>query len=248
MEKILVHSYKGGTGKTTISINVAALLSSDNRVLLIENDFMMPSFYNIFKYEPKLYFNDYLNEQANFDEIIVPNLKSNLDVIFTNVNFNPNEKVMSSDQSWFFATLKKMMKDFEALEGTYEYIIFDTPPGWHMIVINLIMLSNKAILILRPNGYAVAGTKRMIEILYKRAKPLKNWEVYLLFNQIPERADFNPDIEKWSAEFHQAGIKFAGEVPCSCEISYQLAHETSIFPDDHEFTKALNLALKKIYP
>ena len=155
---------------------------------------------------------------------------------------------MSSDQSWFFETLKKMMKDFEALEGRYDYIIFDTPPGWHMIVINLIMLSNKAILILRPNGYAVAGTKRMIEILYKRAKPLKNWEVYLLFNQIPERADFSPDIEKWSAEFHRAGIKYAGEVPCSCEISYQLAHETSIFPDTHEFTKALKLALKNIYP
>lgn len=32
MERILVHSYKGGTGKTTVSINVAALLATKNKV------------------------------------------------------------------------------------------------------------------------------------------------------------------------------------------------------------------------
>jgi MinD-like ATPase involved in chromosome partitioning or flagellar assembly len=246
MERILVHSYKGGTGKTTVSINVAALLATNNKVLLVENDFMMPSFFTIFNYTPKFYFNDYFNEKVNFNDVIVPELKPNMDVIFTNPDFNPNEKVMSSDQTWFFSMLKRMIKDIEALEERYNYIIFDTPPGWHMVVINLIMLSSKAILIIRPNNYAVNGTKKMVDILYKRAKPLKTWEVFLLFNQIPEHADFSKDIEKWSQELNEAGLKYAGEIPCSCETSYQLAHEINIFPEGHDFTKALKNSLKNI--
>ena len=138
------------------------------------------------------------------------------------------------------------MTDFEVLEEKYDFIIFDTPPGWHMIVINLIMLASKAILIVRPNNYAVKGTKRMVDILYKRAKPLKTWEVFLLFNQIPEHADFSNDIEKWRKNLYQKGIKFAGEIPCSCETSFQLAHEINIFPEGHEFTNALQDALKNI--
>ncbi len=246
MEKILIHSYKGGTGKTTISINLADWLSSKNKVLLIENDFMMPSFFSVFNYEPEHFFNDYLNNKVSFKEIITPNLRNNLDVIFTNKNFNPNEKVLSSDQVWFISALERMAEDFKKLEDTYDYIIFDTPPGWHMVLINLIMLSNKAVLILRPNNYAVDGTKRMIDILYKRAKPLDKWEIFFVFNQVPERADFSTDLERWKKEFQKEGIKYGGEIPCSCKTAYLLAHEKNIFPKDHEFIQSLEKIMEKI--
>jgi MinD-like ATPase involved in chromosome partitioning or flagellar assembly len=242
MEKILVHSYKGGTGKTMIALNMANLLSRDNRILLIENDFIMPSFFDIFNREPNAYFNDYLNENVNFDQIIEYEVKPNLDVIFTNKNFNPNEKVMGSDQDWFITQLRRMINDLELLEDRYDYVIFDTPPGWHLIVVNLIMMSNKAILLLRPNSYAVNGTKRMIEILYKRAKPISRWDVYLLFNQVPE-VNMKADLEMWAGEFQKDGIKCAGSISCSCDTSYQMAHEVTIFPLDHTFTKALQNAL-----
>ena len=124
MEKILIHSYKGGTGKTTVSLNLASILSANNRVLLIENDFMMPSFYTIFKHEPDYYFNDYYNGIANFLDVIVPNVQPNLDVIFTNKSFNPDEKVMSSDQSWFISMLKRMMKHYNVKSSSKLVNIF----------------------------------------------------------------------------------------------------------------------------
>ena len=167
MEKILVHSYKGGTGKTTVAVNIASMLSHDNKILLIENDFMMPSFFNIFQHEPDVYFNDYLNSNVKFNEVIQYEIEPNLDVVFTNKKFDPNEKVMSSDQEWFLSILKQMMEDFKTLEDNYDYVIFDTPPGWHLVVVNLIALSNKAILLLRPNSYEVNGTKMLLEVLYK---------------------------------------------------------------------------------
>ncbi|MHA2224799.1 MAG: ParA family protein [Candidatus Hodarchaeales archaeon] len=243
MEKILVHSYKGGTGKTTVAVNIASLLSHDSKILLIENDFMMPSFFDIFKREPDVYFNDYFNGDVNFDELIESEVKSNLDVIFTNKNFDPNEKIMSSDQGWFLTILKQMMEDFKKIEENYDYVIFDTPPGWHLIVVNLIALSNKAILLLRPTSYEVNGTKLMLEILYRRAKPMSSWDVYLLFNQVPE-VDMSTDLEKWAGEFKEDGIKYSGYISCSCNTAYEMAHDTKIFTLEHEFTQALQNALR----
>jgi len=246
MEKILVHSYKGGTGKTTVAVNIANLLSLKNQVLLIENDFMMPSFFNIFNREPNAYFNDYLNGIVNFDEVIEYEVKSNLDVIFTNKKFDPNERIMSSDQEWFLAILGRMMEDFKKIEEKYDYVIFDSPPGWHLIVVNLIMLSTKAILLLRPSSYAVEGTRRMIEILYKRAKPMDNWDVFLLFNQVPE-IDMKTDLERWAGEFQNDRIKYVGYISCSCDTSYQMVHETMIFSAEHKFTQALQNSLSILF-
>ncbi|MFX0151764.1 MAG: tyrosine-protein kinase family protein [Candidatus Hodarchaeota archaeon] len=246
MEKILVHSYKGGTGKTTVAINTANLLAHNNRVLLIESDFIMPSFSYTFNLEPDKYFNDYFKGTVSFNETIVHNVQSNLDVIFTDKYFDPDEKIISSDQEWFFSSLEMMVKDIEALEDQYDFVIFDTPPGWHLIVVNLIVLSDIAILILRPSSYAVNGTKRMIEILYKRAKPLSSWGIYLLFNQIPE-IDMRRDLEQWAAEFQKEGIKYAGEISCSCNIAYEMAHEAMIFPSNHRFNLELQKALKFLF-
>ncbi len=237
-EKIFVHSYKGGTGKTTVAVNLASILSQKGRVLLIENDFSMPSFYNIFKHDPDTFFNNYLNGSGNFKDVIVPNIKPDLDVIFANKDFNPMEKIMGSDQEWFLNLLGRMIKEFKSLENKYKYVVFDSPPGWHMNLVNLITLSNKAILILRPNSYEVNGSKRLLEILYKRAKPQLNLDVYLLFNQVPE-VDMVKDLNSWAEDFKQGGIKYAGHISCSCTTAYEMAHGTTIFPPDHVFTRSL---------
>lgn len=246
MEKILIHSYKGGTGKTTVAINLASTFSHDNKVLLIENDFSMPSFYNIFKHEPEYFFNDYLNDRVNFKKIIAPEVRPNLDVIFANKNFDPSEKITGSDQEWFLELLKRLMKEFRTIENDYSYVIFDTPPGWHMILVTLITLSDKAILILRPNTYEVLGTKRLIEILYKRAKPMLSLDIYLLFNQVPE-VDMSKDLEQWAGDLHEGGITYAGFIPCSCDTSYEMAHERNIFPFDHLFNKSLKQVIETLH-
>jgi MinD-like ATPase involved in chromosome partitioning or flagellar assembly len=69
---IAFHSYKGGTGKTTIAANLAALLAKKgNRVFLLDLDVYAPSLQAYFDAEPKKWINDFLNNTAEIEDIIL---------------------------------------------------------------------------------------------------------------------------------------------------------------------------------
>ena len=54
---IAFHSYKGGTGKTTIAANLASLLAKKGyRVFLLDLDVYAPSLHSYFDKNPKKYF------------------------------------------------------------------------------------------------------------------------------------------------------------------------------------------------
>jgi chromosome partitioning protein len=69
---IVFHSYKGGTGKTTIAANVSAVLAKKgSRVLLLDLDVYAPSLHSYFDIEPNRWINDFLLESAELKDVIV---------------------------------------------------------------------------------------------------------------------------------------------------------------------------------
>ncbi|HJT47637.1 MAG TPA: ParA family protein [Nitrososphaeraceae archaeon] len=69
---IAFHSYKGGTGKTTIAANLAALLAKKGyRVFLLDLDVYAPSLHSYFDKNPKRWINDFLNGSAEVGDIIM---------------------------------------------------------------------------------------------------------------------------------------------------------------------------------
>ena len=69
---IAFHSYKGGTGKTTIAANLAALLAKKGyRVFLLDLDVYAPSLHSYFDKNPKRWINDFLNGTAEVRDIIM---------------------------------------------------------------------------------------------------------------------------------------------------------------------------------
>jgi chromosome partitioning protein len=73
MEHIIAfHSYKGGTGKTTIAANYAAVLASKGyRVCLLDLDVYAPSLHTYFEKRPARWLNDYLISNINIQEILI---------------------------------------------------------------------------------------------------------------------------------------------------------------------------------
>ena len=99
MEIVLIHSYKGGSGKTTIAVNLANELAVvyNKSVLLIEMDFKMPSFFVIFKeLHPEHYLNEFYHvNPVDLAETIV-NYTANLDIIFKKMQLIPSGRIPCS--------------------------------------------------------------------------------------------------------------------------------------------------------
>ncbi|HET8794424.1 MAG TPA: P-loop NTPase, partial [Nitrososphaeraceae archaeon] len=68
---IAFHSYKGGTGKSTISSNISVLLVQRGyNVLLIDMDVYAPTLQTYFSQEPNYWINNFLFNTAEFESVI----------------------------------------------------------------------------------------------------------------------------------------------------------------------------------
>ena len=69
---IAFHSYKGGTGKTTLATNFVALLAKKGyRAFLLDLDVYAPSLQSYFDTEPKKWINDFLYDNAELKEVVL---------------------------------------------------------------------------------------------------------------------------------------------------------------------------------
>jgi chromosome partitioning protein len=69
---IAFHSYKGGTGKTTLACNSAAALAKKGfNVCLLDLDLYAPSFQIYFQKEPNKGINDFLDTNARVEDVMV---------------------------------------------------------------------------------------------------------------------------------------------------------------------------------
>ena len=68
---IAIHSYKGGTGKTTLICNISALYAKKGfNVGLIDFDLYAPSLVAYFRKKPSVFLNDLLNGSAEISDVL----------------------------------------------------------------------------------------------------------------------------------------------------------------------------------
>jgi chromosome partitioning protein len=183
---IAFHSYKGGTGKTTLAVNLSAnLVSKGYNVLLIDMDVYAPSLYVYFNIQPKKWINDYLNDKIPFSDSIYDfshvlkefhlntQIKENVGS-FHAVFSNPSKQeitdldsVMRKDSSKS-QMLKKMLflKETGITETDYDYIILDTSPGIRYWSINSLAISDTIFLSLKMDNIDIEGTKHLALDVY----------------------------------------------------------------------------------
>ena len=199
LKKILVHAYRGGSGKTLVSINLAmTLVHSGKRVLLIETDAAMPSFEEIFTIKPKYSFNDFYEGKAKFEDLPCF-LAEGIDVILCSPEFLPAQKIFSTDQTVHTSNLRLMMTGLNRLVEKYEYCILDSAPGWGYIQINNLLLTDILILLIRGSLSAVRGTNKLIQTVYLKAREVQQKNI-LVWNQIPQKAKMLPLINMWQQD------------------------------------------------
>jgi MinD-like ATPase involved in chromosome partitioning or flagellar assembly len=249
---IAVHSYKGGTGKTLLSINLAvAMAKNGKKVCIFDLDFRAPSLFAILKAENvEHWFNDYLNNTSDINNVLVDlSGKISGSGKFYASLANPGTEAMrdmsSKDKKWEMHALGRILALREALiaEQNFDYLFFDTSPGLQYSSINAIVAADFVVVATTGDRSDVDGTKRMLTELYN----LFEKKTGLVLNKALDASATARRTEMQNKIKEAYHVPMLGIVPCFCEVLR--AEGNTIFAlekPDHPFTKILCEMTRKI--
>ncbi|RMG20080.1 MAG: hypothetical protein D6732_29135 [Methanobacteriota archaeon] len=190
---IAVHSLRGGTGKTLLSVNLAAYLVQQGfRVVILDMDLGAPSLQTYIDGEGKKRINDYFSGQARPDEFIFDattligrNIEGKL---FMGLADDKSEIISKITQQTKEASLDNLYKLISLIDDILpkdpwnaDFVILDTSPGFSADSLNAVAAAKHLILMLRLINADISGTRQMLETLYSGLKPRTS----LILNQVP---------------------------------------------------------------
>jgi len=253
MSKIIaVHSYKGGTGKTLLSVNLATTFARQGKkVCLFDLDFRAPSLFAILNLpKTECWFNDYLNGTCDISKVLV-DMSSKVPgtgkffVGFANPGTEAIRDMSAKDRKWEMRALGRLLSLRNTLlnDGGFDYIVFDTSPGLQYSSINAIVSADFVIVATTGDRSDVDGTRRMLRELYN----LFEKKTGLVINKVLDAASLSKrqEMDEKVREVYQ--VPMLALVPCFCDILR--AEGGLIFvrdKPDHPFTKILDEAARKI--
>jgi septum site-determining protein MinD len=253
MTKIIaVHSYKGGTGKTSMSVNLAASFAkAGKKVCVFDLDFRAPSLFAILKAQDVEYwFNDYLNNSCEINSALI-DMSSRISgggkfyACLANPSTEAIRDISSKDRKWKTRALGRLLALRESLirDQKFDYLVFDTSPGLQYSSINAIVAADLVVVATTGDRSDVDGTKRMLAELYN----LFEKKTGLVLNKVLDPSATSRKTEMSAKIKSDYQVPLLGIVPCFCEVLR--AEGNFIFVQDkpdHPFTKIVGEMAKKI--
>ena len=195
MPKIIsIHSFRGGTGKSNTTANIAALLAMDGaRVCVVDTDINSPGIhvlFNLDETEMVHSLNDYLWGKCGIEEAahdvtghIGVEMKGQVFLIPSSIKAGEIARILR--EGYDVGLLNDGFRDVvEKLK--LDYLLIDTHPGLNEETLLSIAISNVLVIIMRPDQQDYQGTAVTVDV----AKKLDVPKLFILVNKAPSNLDF----------------------------------------------------------
>jgi MinD-like ATPase involved in chromosome partitioning or flagellar assembly len=249
MPKIIsIHSFRGGTGKSNITANLATIIAQrGKRVGIVDTDIQSPGIHVLFGLDEEQMdraLNDYLWGKCAVEETAYDVGRGKITVMGGGIYLIPSSLKVSE--------LSRVLRegyDVDLLNNGFwelsrrlklDYLFIDTHPGLNEDTLLSIAISDVLLIILRPDQQDYQGTAVTVDIARKLDIP----KMLLVVNKVLTSFDFG-EVKRTVEETY--GCEVAGVLPLS-EDMVRLA-SAGIFClryPDHPFTQSLIAIANKI--
>mgnify|MGYP001236433761 CR=1 FL=1 len=216
---ISVHSFRGGTGKSNISANLAALLArAGQRVAVVDTDIQSPGIHALFgldEAEMGHVLNDYLWGRCEIEDAVHdvtdrlgPDCKGRLLFIPSSLNAAEIARVLHDGYD-----VNLLAEGFQRLldELRLDVLLVDTHPGLNEETLLSIAVSQVLVVVLRPDKQDYQGTAVTVEVARELGVPAMR----LVVNKVP-------------AVFDAAAIRARVEEAYGCRVGAVLPHSDEL--------------------
>ena len=174
---IAVANQKGGVGKTTTTVNLAACLAKmGKKVLLVDIDPQGNSTSGLGvdkrRCEKTVY--DCLVNEENAENVVFETDYENLFVCPSNLNLSGAEIELIS----VMGRENRLKEALSTAKGQFDYIFIDSPPSLGLITINTLTAADSVLIPIQCEYYALEGVSQLVETIKKIKKAL-NPDLYI---------------------------------------------------------------------
>jgi chromosome partitioning protein len=171
---IAIANQKGGVGKTTTAINLAAgLASKGRRTLLLDLDPQANSsmsFLDVRQVKRSIY-DALTQDDVHLADILVPAEK------IENLFVAPSTIALAKIEAKLIGELDshyRLKDELQRVQDTFDYIVIDTPPTLGIITVNALVAATHVLIPIQASYFALEGTDDLLETIDKikvRANP-----------------------------------------------------------------------------
>ena len=223
---------KGGVGKTTSTVNIAAIVASaDKKVLIVDMDSQASSTICVGVNDEDLditVFDLLKNRKAtkeDIERVIIHTNFDNLDLLPANIELSNADIELASHMNR--ETILKGI--LSKIKDAYDYIFVDCPPNLGLMSVNSLAASDFLIIPVSPSFLSIKGIKNLINtftLIKENVNP--NLEIMgVLITMFDGRKNMSKDIRKQLAEVFNDQI-FDTVIRINSQIEYSQDSQTPI--------------------
>jgi MinD-like ATPase involved in chromosome partitioning or flagellar assembly len=247
MTKIIsTHSFRGGTGKSNITANIAVTLANRGyKVGVFDTDIQSPGIHVIFNLsEQKIQhtLNDYLWGKCAIEDAAHTVYENKGGAVYlVPSSIDPNDIAHVLREKYDAGDMHNAFRELIAAKSL-DYLLIDTHPGLNEETLLSIAISDSLIIILRPDQQDFEGTSVTVDV----ARRLRVPEVKLVVNKVPPEYNFQNTQQKVENAYQ---CEVAALLPLSLDVAQNASATVfcTTFPN-HAFSKGVEAIATAVEP